>query len=402
MNMRYKLRCLGYAEVGDDIWFASLYFNGLMKLNTVSGKLEAIHKFPHYDIDQGWLYSTVRYLNGYLICVPNNSGEIVSYHLKSGRFVSISLDERRIGAKKTYFVSACVYQNYVYMFPTGALCIVRYDVTDHTVKYLENPVSDLLAALPDTSYGFYQQFEMIDKKIYLPFLDVNAIAVFDLEDESVHIRYLNIEGGCSTINYVNGNFYLASWKRPEIYCWNEKTEEIKTYQSFPKDFSGERTFFHACYADGALLFFPEISNMVVSFSMETGRIREEKRIENSDREPLMTFLIQQSEKGYCTLITDSEFVNSIAYADSRLNLIPQWRVDYTHNKAVVDRYFFRYGGYRSYSETIDTFEEYMEIVSVVNESGGINRKKRYGEIIFKEVKDCNGSHRSSTGEKKHA
>ena len=44
----------------------------------------------------------------------------------------------------------------------------------------------------------------------------------------------------------------------------------------------------------------------------------------------------------------------------------------------------------------------MEIVSVVNESGGTDRKKRYGEIIFKEVKDCNGSHRSSTGEKKHA
>lgn len=400
MDVRYKLRCLGYAETDDDIWFANLYFNGLMKVNKISGKIEIIDKFPGYDIYQGWLYSAVCHVDGYLVFVPNTGREIVSYHLKSREFVTTMLDERWLGEKQTYFVSACPYQNYVYMFPAGALCIVRYDITDHTVKYLENPVSNRIAALPDTAYSFYQQFERIDTRIYLPFLELNAVAVFDLENESVDIRYINIEGGCSTIDYVNGNFYLASWRRPEIYCWNEKTEEIKVYKSFPKDFEGERTFFRSYYIDGTLLYFPEICNMIVSFSPETGRIREEKRIESGSTEPLATFFIQKSGEKYCTLIKETEFVKEIIYDDSGLRLIPCWQLNHTYNKTVIDHYFAQYGSYSFFSEEDHGLKEYLEILPVVNEAGEKSKERQYGEMIFKEVKEGDSLHRNNTGREK--
>ena len=50
MEMLYKLRCLGFVEIGDDIWFANLYFNALVRLNKRTGKIEDLKKFPGYTI----------------------------------------------------------------------------------------------------------------------------------------------------------------------------------------------------------------------------------------------------------------------------------------------------------------------------------------------------------------
>ena len=192
MDTLYKLRCLGYVEIEDSIWFANLYFNALIKLNKATGQIERMEKFPNYGVYEYFLYSTVYYVDGFLVFIPNNSEEIAAYHVETRKFISTALDHNYVGRKKTYFVNACVHRHYVYMFPTGSQCIVRYDVQNHTVKYLENSLSALIRTMPDTWYCFYQQFDEIDKRIYLPFLELNAVAVFDIQNESVEIRYLDI------------------------------------------------------------------------------------------------------------------------------------------------------------------------------------------------------------------
>ncbi|MCI9596419.1 MAG: hypothetical protein HFE75_03805 [Firmicutes bacterium] len=378
-NDLYKLRSFGYVEIDDEIWFPNLNFNALMKINKSTGRLEIVDKFPNYGAWQGWLYSTVCYVDGYLVFVPNCSEEIVAYNLKSQKFISTALDNEFIGQKKTYFINGYVHEHYVYMLPTGAECIVRYNSNNHTIQYLENELSALIRTKPETFYCFYQQFEVIDQKIYIPFLELNAVVIFGLAEESIEIKYLDIKGGCSTINYVDGLFYLASWKSPEIYCWNEETGKIKTYREFPENFMGTQMFLCGCDVGDRIVLFPEQSNMIISFSITSGEIYEVQEIHNFNNDPVMTYFVSNTETGQYLLTADMDAIGSYIYTTNRLEIRPCHSTDKLYNKKQIDNFFFH--------EDEKVLEEYIAEV-LKNSEGTIQTEEQcnYGKRIFDQIR----------------
>lgn len=365
-------------EIDDEIWFPNLNFNALMKINKLTGRLEIVDKFPSYGFLERHLYSTVCHVNGQLVFVPSCSEEIVSYHLETQKFISTPLDNEFIGEKKYYFGNAYVYKQYVYMFPTGAKCIVRYDVVKQTVTYLENDVSTFIREIPETLSCFYQQFEVIDQRVYIPFLEVNAVAIFDLKDESAEIKYLNIEGGCSTINYINGYFYLASFRSPKIYRWNDKTGEIQAYQSFPDGFEGEKLFIGAYRAKDSLIFFPGRSNMIILFSVLSGKIREVQRFSNPDCESVVTYFVQKNEIEHTMLTAEMDAINCFAYEEHSLKMKPYCQIDKAYNKKQIDKFLM-------WGEKKDLEKYIMNIL----ENGGAVRwrehKANCGKKIFEQI-----------------
>ncbi len=383
MNILYKLRSYGYIEIQDDIWFPNLYFNALIKLNKSTGRIKIVDKFPNYEVGCSWLYSTVCYVAGYLVFIPNNSEEIVSYHIEKQKFISVALDSEFIGLKKKYFVNAYVYKHYVYMFPTGAGCIVRYNVLEHTVKYLENCISELIHKMPESFYCFYQQFDMIDEKIYFPFLDVNAVAVFDLRTERAEIRYLDIEGGCSTINYINGYFYLASWNTPRIYRWDQGTGDIKTYQ-FSENNAGGHIFLGACNIQDKLIFFPEQSDMIMTFCIKSGEMCEEKKI-NKDDELIQTFFCERKKDGCYALTADKEFMIYNFGYNGELDMSPCFYIDDLYNKKEIADFLIRKGYYYSFFEEEQSLQSYIEIMKNTEQKSQIKKTDYYGEVIFRQI-----------------
>ena len=236
MNRLYKLRSLGYAEVNGEIWFPNRYFNALVKVNKTSGEVHLVNKFPNYDIRQRGLYTSVCYVGGKLVFIPGQSNEILSYDVKTEEYVSVELDIQKVGKDKWYFWNAYVYHQYVYMLPRKSKCIVRYDILENSVKYLENALNKIISSFSEGTPCFVGQFEIVEGKIYMPFEKINAVAIFNLESEEIDIKYLDIENGCSTINYVEGNFYMASCDFPIIYKWNKGENTIKKFDAFPEKF----------------------------------------------------------------------------------------------------------------------------------------------------------------------
>lgn len=373
----YKLRSFGYVEIDDEIWFPNLNFNALMKINKLTGRLEIVDKFPNYGVWQGWLYSTVCHVNGYLVFVPNESEEVVTYHIETRKFISTPLDHDFIGRKKTYFVNAYVYKHYVYMFPMGAECIVRYDSIKHTIKYLENDLSILIRSKPQTFYCFYQQFELIDQKIYFPFLELNAVAIFDLDDESVEIKYLDITGGCSTIKYTRDRFYLSSWESRAIYSWDYQTGDIKTYQGVPEGFAEEQKLLYACDVGDALVFFPAQGSMIISFSPKSGEIHTVQEIQNFDKEPIETYFVEENEKKEHVLIltADREFISSCTCIEKSVEVKPYCQFDNSYNKKQIDDFLFFEDG--------KLLEEYIaEVLENCENAVQIEVSCNYGKKIF--------------------
>lgn len=380
-NKIYQLRSFGYVEIGDEIWFPNMQFNALVKINKLIGHMEIVDKFPNYGVSQKSLYSTVCHVDRYLVFVPCESEEIAVYDIETREFTSVSLEEKVIKDRKPpYFINAYVSGNYVYMFPTGAACIIKYDVNKQSIKCLENEVSTCVRTMPEMLYCFYQQFEVVDQRIYIPFLEWNAIAIFDLLNENVDIRNLNIKGGCSTINYINGFFYLASWKAPAIYCWDANTESIRTYQDFPKDFTGEPIFICACHIGDELLFFPEHANMIISFCVASGKICEVRRIQNLNSGSVMTYFAQSIGRGGQLLTVDMNAISSFIYTKNKLEIKPYCpTTSLEDNKKEIDNFLL--------DKDNKALEGYLEEVLKNDECVENTVKKcNNGQKIFEQIR----------------
>lgn len=388
MDGLFKLRSLGYATVGDDIWFANLYFNALIKQNRKTGKIEIVDSFPKYGLSAIWLYSTVYYVEGCLVFIPNRSEEIVSYHIAEKKFTSVALDPELVGERKGYFLNACVAGQYVYLFPTEADCIVRYDVREQKARYLQGGLTGLIRRLPASSWCFGQEFETVGGKIYMPFLELGAVAVFDMQSEQIEVRYIGLPEGCSTIRYIDGQFYLSAWKSQKIFRWDAQTDEIKIYGGFSEGLAEESAFLWSCRMGDEILFFPMTGNTVIAFSVQTGAVREVQRIQNAGQEPTGTFfLIEESDNRY-VLTADMEDIHSFSYQDGKINCIPCYRQNALYNKQRIADFLMKHNFFDAVLHEGKSPAPYLEMLALAEEPGAGSRAQTggYGKEIWDRIR----------------
>lgn len=387
MDWLFKLRSLGYVAVGDDIWYANLYFNALIKQDRQTGRIEVVDRFPDYSVAEAWLYSAVYYVEGCLIFIPNRSEEIVSYHIVAKKFTSVVLDSKLIGERKGYFLNAYVAGQYVYLFPAWADCIVRYDVREQKVKYLQDNLTGLIRRMPASSVCFGQEFATVDGKVYMPFLERNAVAVFDIQSEQVEVRYMDLPEGCSTIQYADGMFYLSAWKTDRIFRWDVQTDEIKIYGGVSESVAKGGAFLRSCRLEDEIIFFPATGNRIIAFSMQTGEIHEVQRIQNVDQEPIGTFCLVE-EPGHCYVLTaDMECIHSFSYQDGKINCIPCHRQNALYNKQEISNFLMEQGFFDAILGEGKSPVSYLEILTLAEKSGDGRDVKTgsYGKAIWDQI-----------------
>lgn len=387
METLYKLRSLGYVEIGNDIWFPNLYFNALIKINKLTGRIELIEKFPNYEVGETWLYAAACLVNEYLVFTPFRSEEIVSYNIRTKEFVSVPLNLSRIGKQERYFAGTYVYGNYVYMFPVEANCMIRFDAGHNVIQYLDVGLSNALRDFHRKEECFIYQYAVAEDRIYIPFANMNAIAVFDPQKEGLDIRYMDIMGGCSGISCYEGYFYMASWKSCKIYRWDSKSGEVKQYDNFPEDFiAGEYKFVSACAMGKRIFFFPLQGNMIVSFDTETGELYKEQRISNLYHEVWDTFFSKRAGGKIVCEIAGEKDICVLDNTKGKLRIEPFFRQNDLYNEKVIDDFLFVNNQYfNGILEYENIFGKYIE--TVVNSSRQWKGKETgiYGEKIWNKI-----------------
>lgn len=387
MQSIYKSRAFGYAEVEDAIWFSNIYFNGLEKINKETGKVEYIAKFPDGDIRCQWQHSSVVSVGQKLIFVPFRSEYIVTYDIKMNKFISIPLDLKK--KSDLYFFGACVYKQYVYMFPAKAECIIRYDTQKNVIKCLDvlNVISD---EIPKDSSCFVLQYVLLDEKVYFPFANLNAVAVFDLRNEKIEIFRLEIEGGCSTICYQGEVFYMSSSKMPKIYSWNKENGQLVVYDMFPKEFNKNNDCFSYLFAYSQVIgkkvfYFPMSGNMILSFDMISKQICAEHTIAN---------LYNDSWNTYCTPLENNTILILLADEDdffhSRdLNGTIQFKCvsqqNCSYNLMLISKYLIENHYFNVGLENKGMLNTYIELLQYSNCIVAPCELKRYGRKIYDKI-----------------
>lgn len=395
MHKIYRLRGLGCVRVGESIWFSHHFFNALIELNKSSGQIKSIEKFPVHDIRETWLYTTVCCSKDKLIFIPGTSDKIAVYDIKIKKFIFVGLDQDLVGNDVLYFWNAYRHGQYIYMLPRKAKCIVRYNIRENTVKYLHTSLDAVVLASPEMDACFAEQFEVLDEKIYMPFVELSAVAVFDLKKEKMSIKYLDIENGCSTIIYFDEYFYMTSSTQPIIYQWNTQTDKIKKYDVFPEKFrrigcdSFELLFISAVNIGKKIYFFPFHSNMIISLDVEKETIETEKIYKETEKTPIV-YYAKKIEDKRCVLITNREGVSYWDYGTGGIERSSYFEQDDLYNKRIISDYLLRNTYFDGCVEEENMLKGYLDVLENSYKMEQYKQKYEYGKLILDHFFDYDG------------
>lgn len=387
MEIIYKSRSLGYVETNDAIWFSNRDFNGLEKINKSTGRIELLKRFPEYDIRKQYIHSYMVRVKENFIFFPDLGDYITVYNIETSEFITVALDLEKIGKQKAYFSSACVYGQYIYIFPCRARKIIRYNVDLKIVTYL-NTLDSVLDKIPSNLDIFMQQYEVIDGKVYFPFASLNGMLVFDLETEKADICKLNISGGCSAISYHRGKFYMVSSRNKEIYSWDKDTEELKAYDAFPEDFeitkcqSYNYLFGNSQILGEKIIFFPILGNMIVSFDVVSKEIYEERKIEDLYCEKWNTFWTLSREEKILVMLAGKDVFFYINETNGKLLFETAFKLDNCYNEQAINNYLIEN---HYYNGKIEKKGELTNFINFIQHSDGFSseqKERNFGKDIY--------------------
>lgn len=125
-----------YVRSGDYIYFPAMNFNALYQLNILDRKMEILGSIPNERWYSKHLYGAIAMNGGKLYMPPMNATEIAVYNIceKSFKKIKLSDSEPEIPSK---FFGVIADGNYVYLIPCRYHSVVRIDVRDDSVTYID-------------------------------------------------------------------------------------------------------------------------------------------------------------------------------------------------------------------------------------------------------------------------
>lgn len=381
MGKLYDLRCYGFVEIEDSVFFSNLYFNGIVELNKVTGRIHNLYRFKEYGVRTSYLYSTVCRVDNCLVFVPNRSDKIAVFDLTTLEISYFQLDSEKIGRKHPYFRGAYEYRDFVYMFPSKASYIVKFEVKSGVVKYIqivENKTSDDMVL-------FRQEYEIIRDKVYIPFAQKGSVCIFDLLTDTFRIVDLGIKQGFSTINYANGTIWMSLWEEFGIIEWDEESGMIKEYRDFPEKIEkGEYTFSYSEVIGNQIIYFPQQCNMIVSLDILTRKTSCVSILDNWKDSTLMTFCGMKSSQGLYVVVSDEAAVLSVMVdKDGEVCIKPCFGGSDDFNKIMIKKYLIAEQGY-FYMEPYQDLRTFLNMIEH-EEDVNIVAGSHCGELIYKNL-----------------
>jgi hypothetical protein len=264
---------------GENFWFTAERFNALFKMDKQKWAAEYMGSFPK---EMSWwgLYREVIEHDGKLYFTPLRADEIAVYDIAAGRFEKISFAESKNCIKKNdytpqvNFCAAAAYGKYIFFIGHGYPAIMRLDTESGHLDYFTDWVEPLDKISDGDGYYFYHSC-VSGNKIFLPALNANAVAVFDMDKCVTQVYVVGSKGQ----KYFNICFDgINCWLIPRfdgaVVRWNPDTKEYKEYGGYPAGFKSGKplsiSFGAVKYWDGYIWLLPYCANMALKINVKDG------------------------------------------------------------------------------------------------------------------------------------
>lgn len=212
-----RLKFMCGAKVGEFIYASCMQFNGLAKINSITGDCKILGKFPNEPLCGEYLHKMAFVVDSNIYFIPHLAKNICRYDVQNGKFNNIEI--QRENYKGGYIAEKIL--NKIYMISESAGGnIVEYDTATNMQRVIISSV-ELIAETKDyisENLIFFRACSLKDH-LFLPIRNSNIILEIDIKNKSILCHKLKIKKiwGCFK---GNKGIWILNCDVNKVYLWN--------------------------------------------------------------------------------------------------------------------------------------------------------------------------------------
>lgn len=196
--MRIKVNtCVeGACILKNDMWFTSMYSNGLYRMSVDNMISELICEIPEqYRNKEQFQYKVAGAYENEVVLMPLYAEYVLIYNISQNTFKAIKILKHFVtnidGAGECVkFRSSCQKDNKLWILPQAAHCIIEYDFSKGELIEYDNWYYDKYFVHRDGKIKFGQGIKL-DNSIWIPCFQQNIIIKYSLQTKSVEYHMVD-------------------------------------------------------------------------------------------------------------------------------------------------------------------------------------------------------------------
>lgn len=227
----------------------------------------------HLNVQRG--YTDIQKYGESLYFTPMSAEKLLRLDLRTNTLHTIPLTKHAC----SNFNRAILYKNFIYLIPTLADAVVRYDCVHHEWKEYSQPVREIKKHRRMDGYHSMFASCIVNDTLYIASPTSNYVTAFNLETEVVASYLVGEKNlGYWDMIFDGRDLWLNPYQGTAIVRWDPVSQRTAEYDQYPQGFripdSRQDLFIRLADCGESILAFPKCANMIVEINKATGDIRE--------------------------------------------------------------------------------------------------------------------------------
>lgn len=274
MDFKYE----SYYDDGANIWMVPYGSLCLYHLDKKTRKLGLESKLPIENQEKHLSYRIVLYKRKIFLIPFCQDKRLLIYSLTTKQwdireFLDIKIEDEI--KNKAFFCGGILSKHYIYMFGYATSVILRFDIDTFQFEQISDIMQEHVLGLSNKEDGFFHtSYIQLEDIIYYPFMNTNAVLVFNLTTNKSEVYRIGEEGNrFISIAFDGLDFWMIPRAEGSIIRWNRETGEQCCYNDYPIGFQNQLySVYRAIYWDGFVWIFRHLGNMNIKVNVSTGKI----------------------------------------------------------------------------------------------------------------------------------
>jgi hypothetical protein len=260
-------------DTGEHLWFLTLRFNGLFRLNKKSWKAEYIGSFVRGNAFDWSVYHTIHQSGNKLYFSPHSAEAIAVYDLveSSFQYVELPLPQKDY-SDQSKFAKIIEWEGSLYFIPLQFPGIVKLNVEDNSIELIDDWVKPIDKMIFDPSLGYFSNgvYDEARGLLVLSCFNSNAVMEIDLKNKTTILNAISSDKcGYSDILKIDETYWLLALHKSSLVSINILDNTMMEYEinleGIPLD--GYWLFQKIVHSNNFLYLVPANAQRLVKFNL---------------------------------------------------------------------------------------------------------------------------------------
>lgn len=228
----------------NELWVSNETFNGIFKIDMLSGKGEFIGRFDR-EIGCRKLYRQVINYCDWLIFIPDTADSVAFFHKKTHDIEYADIVAPDAGSDEIKIRSTCVYREELWMFPEYlAQSIMIINLKSRCVRYDDILEKTVKAAAKSAKGSFFGKALIRGSEAWIPIRKTPEIIKYDMDTGKAEFTRLEApKAGINSMDAMGDVFWITYCDKSEITEWRpaagrEDNYRIETEEKAERPYCG--------------------------------------------------------------------------------------------------------------------------------------------------------------------